>query len=74
MQHRPARPARPLPYVRPAARALAVERESFDNWLYFAGRSKGAFRRFADRREDRQRWRSTVLARFFGMPDVLYFD
>ena len=74
MQHRPARPARPLPYVRPAARALAVERESFDNWLYFAGRSKGAFRPLAIRRGDRQRWRPTVLARFFGMPDVFYFD
>jgi hypothetical protein len=61
-------------YVRHAARALSIQRESFDNWLYFAGRSKGAFRPVGLRRDERRRWRPTDLARFFGKPDVLYFD
>ena len=61
-------------YVRPAARALAIQRESYHNWLFFAGRSKGAFRGLAIRREDHLRWRLSVLARFFSTPNVLYFD
>ena len=61
-------------FVRPAARALAIQRESYNNWLFFAGRSRGAFRSLAIRREGCQRWRPNVLARFFGSPDVLDFD
>jgi hypothetical protein len=61
-------------YIRPAARALAIQRESFDNWLYFAARSKGAFHAAPLRREEGTRWRPTQLARFFNKPDVLYFD
>lgn len=64
MQHRSAQ------YVRPAVRALAIQRESFDNWLYLAGRSKGAFDMTPPRGDERRRWKSTVLARFFGMPTV----
>jgi hypothetical protein len=61
-------------YVRPAARALAIQRESFDNWLYLAGRSKGAFHAAPLQRDEGNRWRPTRLARFFRKPDVLYFD
>ncbi|MEP7210581.1 MAG: hypothetical protein ABI740_07065 [Alphaproteobacteria bacterium] len=61
-------------YVRPGARALAIQRESFDNWLYFAARAKGAFRPIGLRRDERHRWKPTTLSRFFGKPDVLYFD
>jgi hypothetical protein len=61
-------------YVRPGARALAVQRESFHNWLYFAGRAKGAFHASPLRREEGGRWRPTALARFYRKPNVLYFD
>ncbi|MBI1359115.1 MAG: hypothetical protein GC155_02400 [Alphaproteobacteria bacterium] len=61
-------------YDRPSTRALAVEREGFHNWLYFARRSRGAFDHRASKRREKSGWRSTALARFFGMPDVLYYD
>jgi hypothetical protein len=61
-------------YVRPAARALAIQRENFDNWLYLAGRAKGGFLPSSLRREEGNRWRSTALARFFRKPNTLRPD
>ena len=55
-------------YGRSAARALSIQPESVDNWLYLAARSKGVFRPASIRRQNRQRWRPTMLARVFGAP------